>query len=113
MTKHRQDNTFIINHNGMPYHLTPESEPEAGLYKKMLSAYKINPESFEEEAARPAPDSKLVRRAEIQAELSRIDTEYRTLRTLADAATGSEWALERLVQADTLSKLLREELKEL
>jgi hypothetical protein len=53
------------------------------------------------------------RRAEILAELARIDSVYRTPRTLADAALGDEWAIGRLQTAETLAAPLRAELAEL
>ena len=50
---------------------------------------------------------------EIKAELAKIDREYRTPRTLAEAAQGNEYALNKLAEADSLSEALRAELREL
>ena len=44
--KHRQDNTFIIEKNNMPYQVIPDM-PE---YQELLNQYNSNPELFEEEA---------------------------------------------------------------
>jgi hypothetical protein len=46
----------------------------------------------------------------IEMRLQMIDREYRTPRTLADAARGNAWALSRLAQAEELSEPLRAEL---
>lgn len=54
-----------------------------------------------------------IRIREIKAALARIDAEYRTPRTLADAATGDAWAIARLAEAEALAAPLREELREL
>ena len=43
--KHRQDNTFIIEKNNMPYQVIPDM-PE---YQELLNQYNSNPELFEEE----------------------------------------------------------------
>lgn len=49
MIIHRQDDTFVIDYNGNPYHLTPEAEPSAGMYADTLAQYKTNPAEFTEE----------------------------------------------------------------
>ena len=47
---------------------------------------------------------------EIKRELDRIDNEYRTPRTLADATLGSEWARAKLSLGEELAAPLRTEL---
>ena len=42
---HRQDNTFVIEKNGLPYHVVPDMPEYAGL----LAEYADNPVAFTEE----------------------------------------------------------------
>ncbi|MDR0454760.1 MAG: hypothetical protein LBH05_08120 [Deferribacteraceae bacterium] len=53
------------------------------------------------------------RESKILDELEKIDKEYRTPRTLADAVLGNEWAINRLKEAEELAEPLRIELAEL
>ena len=113
MIIHRQDNTFVIKHNGMPCHIMPTDEPVPGMYAETLAQYRANPSDFEEEYPPEPPSPEEVRKGEILEELAKIDTEYRTDRTLADAVLGNEWAVARLQEAERLAEPLRQELAEL
>lgn len=109
----KSDNTFIIEFNGMPFHVTPEY-PKAEQYGKewthaYISRYaETHPEDVEE-YREPEPEP-LTREEEIRNEIYRIETEYKTTRTIADAAMGNEWAINRLREAEELLKPLRAEL---
>ena len=109
---HRQDDTFVIEYNGNPYHLTPTCGQKA-MYAETLAQYKAKPKKFEEEYPPEPPSPEEVRKGEILAELAKIDTEYRTDRTLADAVLGNKWAIARLEEAERLAEPLRTELAEL
>lgn len=49
---HRQDDTFVIEKNGYPYHVTPEM-PE---FSELSTAYQANPSAFSEEAEPVVPE---------------------------------------------------------
>lgn len=71
MNIHRQDNTFVIEKNGYPYHVIEGMDE----YADLVSAYRNNFEDFEEEQVYElTPDeSKNIRIGELQAYLDSTD----------------------------------------
>ena len=107
---HRQDDTFVIDFNGIPYHLTPDCEPGAGMYEATLEQYNANPAGFEEEyPPEPLPQSE-IRKGEILAILAALDAQYLTVRTLAGLAVGDAYALAQWHEHEQLAAPLRAEL---
>lgn len=72
--------------------------------KKYADAHPDEVEQFDDT---PPPPT---REQEIRNEISHIEWEYKTTRTLSDAALGNEYALNRLREAETLLAPLRAEL---
>jgi hypothetical protein len=69
------------------------------------------PEADETPGITPAIDvPELNEKVILKTRLEMIDREYRTPRTLADAARGDAWAINRLEQAEELSAPIRAEL---
>ncbi|MDR0454712.1 MAG: hypothetical protein LBH05_07880 [Deferribacteraceae bacterium] len=93
---HRQDNTFVIEHNGMPYHLTSAAEPERGIYAATLDLYKTDKTEFEEEYPPEPPTPEEIRKAGILAEIAELkkfltDTDYRAIKHFEGFLTEEEY----------------------
>lgn len=99
----REDGTYIIDLNGLPYHVI-NKDP---LFVDCANDFKQNKKLWKKE---PSPAA-LPRNIEIKMELSRIDAEYRTQRTIAAAALGDTFAIRRLEEAEKLCAPLRAELE--
>ena len=72
--KHRQDNTFIIEKNNMPYQIIPDMAE----YQELLNQYNSNPKLFEEEIQyKPTKEEELVyAKAQKHLELKKARNEY-------------------------------------
>lgn len=100
--KHRQDNTFVIEWNGMPYHLTPEVEPESGLYDQILAQYQNNPNGFDEEPEPAAITNDTIsaqRAARYAAEIDPLTAEYARKEKTGDLTRHEAKALKAQISA--------------
>ena len=123
----KTDGNFIIDYNGLPFGLprdfnesipapdwlrkpkADEYEPGSVLTWELVKEYAdAHPEDVSD-YVEPQPKP-LTHEQEIRNEISRIEWEYKTTRTIADAAMGNEWAINRLREAEELLKPLRAEL---
>ena len=104
----KSDNSYIIDLDGIDYQIT-EDYPQAGdyVYTKVHEYAVKNPHEVAEYEDTPLYQP--TRLEEIDMELKRIDEQYRTARTLAEAAMGNNYAIERLKQAEERAAALRQE----
>lgn len=101
MTKiHREDNTFVVTKNGMPYHVV-EGMPE---YAELRDEYAANPENFTEEYP---PEPYVPTAQELaQEEIERLEA-LQTPRLMREALAGGEYAINKLAEIDALIAVQR------
>ena len=104
----KTDGSYLIDFSGMDYQVTPDY-PENGDYcYENVHAYALQHPN-EVNPYEDAPLYQPTRLEEIDMELKRIAEQYRTARTLGEAAMGTEYAINRLKQADELAAAPRNE----
>ncbi|MDR0453725.1 MAG: hypothetical protein LBH05_02800 [Deferribacteraceae bacterium] len=116
--KHRQNDTFVIEHDGNPYHLTPTCGQKE-MYPEILQQYKDNPDGFEEEYPPEPPSQETIQERERQVSINRIQTELnkidaksiRALRAIS-GGMGTDEEIQRLAELERQAKELRVELIE-
>lgn len=111
MNKFRFDGSFVINLNGLPYHVTKEDN----LYEQILSDYTNNPDNYETQEtetmkyqngqwvdisntesylAKQAKEQNKSKKAELQTQIDALDFKsIRAMRenSIKDTATGQTW----------------------
>ncbi len=100
---HRQDDTFVIDKNGYPYHITADMPEYAGL----LAEYSENPGNFEEERPYVPPEPTPAEIA--QAEINRLEATI-TPRNVRAALLGDEVAIAKITETEAQIAELRKQL---
>lgn len=102
---HRQDNTFVIEKDGMPYHVVEGMAEYAGL----LTDYSENPNSYTEEYL---PEPYIPTAQELaQAEIERLEA-LQTPRLYREAIAGGEYAIAKLAEIDAAIAVQRKIIQE-